>query len=199
MIGKGCHPLTAALYLKRVEGRARNMAPIRPSTISARTHTITQMPSYIDLGHLRTDYHDTEDLSLMHVTFEDGSVCDIFASEIIMGGIHNWLEVVTNNHRTTCNINPSNQMQTYNPINDAFADIYVVEKIGTKQGWSNPSPDEDHSNGFPQEMEAFYRATAFGEEVESDSGLAADAIATIYAGYVSAERTGAEVKIPCTT
>ena len=30
MIGKGCHPLTAALYLKRVEGRVRNGPPIRP-------------------------------------------------------------------------------------------------------------------------------------------------------------------------
>ena len=30
MIGKGCHPLTAALYLKRVEGIARNGEPIKP-------------------------------------------------------------------------------------------------------------------------------------------------------------------------
>ena len=30
LIGKGCHPLTAALYLKRVEGRARDGNPIRP-------------------------------------------------------------------------------------------------------------------------------------------------------------------------
>ena len=28
MLGKGCHPLTAALYLKRVEGRARDGKPI---------------------------------------------------------------------------------------------------------------------------------------------------------------------------
>ena len=30
MIGKGCHPLSAAIYLKHVEGRARNGKPIRP-------------------------------------------------------------------------------------------------------------------------------------------------------------------------
>lgn len=33
MIGKGCHPLTAALYLKRVEGRARHGEPIRPKAV----------------------------------------------------------------------------------------------------------------------------------------------------------------------
>jgi predicted dehydrogenase len=37
MIGKGCHPLTAALYLKRVEGQARTNRPIRPRSVSART------------------------------------------------------------------------------------------------------------------------------------------------------------------
>ena len=113
-----------------------------------------------------------------------------------MGGIHNWLEVVANNHRTICSINPNNQMETYNPVDSAFEDIYVVEKIGTKQGWTSPSPDEDHSNGFPQEMEAFYRTAAYGDSLQSDSSLAADAITTIYAGYVSAEQKGAEVQIP---
>ena len=196
MIGKGCHPLTAALYLKRVEGYNRTGVPIQPKTVSARIHNITQMPSYIDLGHLRTNYRDVEDLSLMHVVFEDGSVCDIFSSEIIMGGIHNWLEIVANNHRTTCKINPNNQMETYNPMDAAFDDIYVVEKIGTKQGWTNPSPDEDHSNGFPQEIEEFYHAVAHGGTVQSGISLAADAITTIYAGYLSAEKKGAEVRIP---
>jgi predicted dehydrogenase len=38
MIGKGCHPLTAALYLKRVEGGARSGKPIRPRAVSARAH-----------------------------------------------------------------------------------------------------------------------------------------------------------------
>ena len=70
-------------------------------------------------------------------------VADIFASEIVMGGIHNWLEVMANNHRAVCNINPNTAMQTYNPIEEQFRDVYVVEKIGTKQGWAPTAPDED--------------------------------------------------------
>jgi len=31
MIGKGCHPLSAAIYFKHVEGKARNGKPIRPA------------------------------------------------------------------------------------------------------------------------------------------------------------------------
>jgi len=208
MIGKGCHPLTAALYLKRVEGNTRNGRPIRPEAVSARTAALTRLPAegglgpvqgfalgFEDKGHIRADYHDIEDFSIMHVTFEDGTIADIFASDIILGGIHNWLQIAANNHRTICNINPNTAMQTYNPVDAYFKDIYVVEKTGTKQGWSNPSPDEDWFTGYPQEMEAFYRTIAYGEPVESNSSLAADAVSTIYSAYVSAEKLGAEVPI----
>ncbi len=195
MIGKGCHPLSAALYLKAVEGRARDGKPIVPASVSARTHAITRLPAFRDEGHIRCDYHDIDDVSLMHVVFTDGTVADIFASDVVLGGVHNWIEVAANNHRSICNINPSTAMQTYNALEANFKDIYVVEKIGTKQGWSNPSPDEDWFTGYPQEIEAFYRSAAYGEPVESDSRLAANAISTIYSAYVSAERAGAEVAV----
>jgi len=195
MIGKGCHPLTAALYLKRVEGETRDGRPILPAAVSARTHAITRLEGFRDEGHIRADYHDIDDFSVMHVVFEDGTIADIFASDIVLGGIHNWLEVSANNHRTTCNINPNTAMQTYNPVEANFADIYVVEKTGTKQGWSCPSPDEDWFTGYPQEMEAFYRSIALGEPIESTSSLAADCISTIYSAYVSAEAKGAEVPV----
>ena len=195
MIGKGCHPLTAAIYLKHVEGRARNGAPIRPKFISCRTHAITRMPTFKDEGHLRTTYTDIEDFAMSHIEFEDGTIADLFASELVLGGVHNWLEVNTNNHRTICNINPNSAMQSYTPDETYFKDVYVVEKTETKQGWSAISPDEGWFSGYQHELDAFYRTAAYGDPVESNSSLAADAIATIYAGYVSAERKGAQVEI----
>lgn len=195
MIGKGCHPLSAAIYLKHVEGRARNGRPIRPKTISARTHAITRMPSFQNEGYLRTTYHDTEDFALLHILFDDGTIADLLASELVMGGVHNWIEVNTTNHRTVCNINPNTAMLAYTPAEKHFADIYVTEKTETKQGWSFMSPDEPWFNGYQHEMEAFYRSAAYGDPVESDSRLASDTIACIYAGYVSAEKKGAEEEI----
>jgi len=195
MIGKGCHPLTAALYLKRVEGKARNGKPIAPQSVSARTHALTRLKTFRDEGHIRADYYDIDDFSMMHVVFEDGTIAGLVASDILLGGVHNWLEVAANNHRTICNINPNTAMQTYNPVAANFKDIYVVEKIGTKEGWSNPSPDEDWFAGYAQEMEAFYNAAAYATPVESDSLLGADCISTIYSAYVSAEKGGAETPI----
>ncbi len=195
MIGKGVHPLSAALYLKRVEGRARFGRAIRPATVTARTHCLTQLEGYVDAGHLRADYQDVEDFALIHVVFDDGTLATLFASEIVMGGVHNWLEVCANNHRTQCNLNPTDMMQTYNPVDKQFDDIYVVEKIGTKQGWAKTAPDEDHAHGFVQEIEAFYGTVAHGDAIESNSQLAADTISVVYSGYLSAARGGAEVEV----
>jgi len=195
MIGKGCHPLSAAIYFKHVEGRARNGQPIRPKTITARTHAITRMPGFKNEGYLRTSYTDVEDFALMHIVFEDGTIADLFASELVLGGVHNWIEINTSNHRTVCNINPNNSMQSYTPDQQHFNDVYVVEKTETKQGWSFISPDEGWFAGYQHEMEAFYRSAAYGDAIESNSSLAADVMATIYAGYVSSERKGAETDI----
>ncbi len=144
LVGKGCHPLTAALHLKRAEGEARRSQAgagqaIRPATVSARTHEITRLKSFRDAGYLSTGYADIEDYCQVHVTFDDGTVADIFSSELVLGGVHNWLEVFANNHRTRCNLNPIDALETYNPREDLLKNVYVREKIGTKQGWSHPA------------------------------------------------------------
>ncbi len=196
LMGKGCHPLSAAIYLKQVEGMARNGKAILPQSVSARTHAITRMPGFKNEGHLRASYTDVEDFACLHVVFEDGTLADITACELLHGGVKNYLEVHANNHRTLCNMGPNNAMQTYNPVEDNFRDIYVVEKTGTKQGWSFISPDEAWFNGYQHEMEAFYRNIVLGGVIESNSKLAAATIATIYAAYVSAEKNGAEISVP---
>ncbi len=196
VMGKAVHPLTAALYLKRVEGRTGSGRAIRPRSVSARVHSITRLPAYRDTGFLRTGYTDVEDFGALHVVFDDGTVADIFANELVHGGVSNRLEVHADNHRTICNINPNTAMQTYNPREEQFADIYVVEKTGTKQGWAFTSPDEDWFTGYQHEMEAFYRAASTGEPVESDSALGADTVAVVYGAYLSAERRGEEVAVP---
>ena len=195
LVGKGCHPLSAALYLKRVEGE-RGGAAIRPATVSARTHEITRLPGYRDEGFLRTSYEDIEDYAQIHITFSDGTVADIFSSELLMGGVHNWMEIICNNHRTRCNLNPIDALETYNPREDIFRDVYTVEKIGTKQGWSHPAPDEAWQHGYPQEFQDFMESIYHDREPLSGIELARDTITTIYAGYLSAERGGAEVQVP---
>jgi predicted dehydrogenase len=196
LVGKGCHPLSACLYLKQVEGRARLGRPIRPATVSCRVHEITRLPGFQDRGFLRTDYEDVEDYSQLHVTFDDGTVADVYATELVLGGVHNWLEVFANNHRTTCRLNPVNLLDTYNPAAAQFTDVYVVEKIGTKEGWSHPAADEEWQQGFYGEIQDFLECCVSGRAPQSGATIAHDTVGTLYAGYVSAERAGAAVPVP---
>lgn len=196
IVGKSCHPLSAILYLKQVEGFTRNGKAIRPITVSARTHEITRNAKFIDKGYLRTDYEDIEDYGHLHLVFDDGMIADIFASDIVMGGVHNYLEIFANNHRTCCNMSPNNTMKLYNPKEEQLADVYIMEKIGTKQGWSNPAPDESFMFGYPQEIQDFIEAIVNDREPKSGMLLADDVVSVLYSAYVSAERKGTEIKIP---
>jgi predicted dehydrogenase len=196
VVGKSCHPLTAILYLKLVEGMTLYGKAIRPKTVSSRTHEITRNPRFMDKGFLRTDYKDIEDYCQIHVVFDDGMVADVFASEIVMGGVHNWLEIFANNHRARCNLSPNNAMELYNPKEEQLSDVYIVEKIGTKQGWSTPAPDENFMFGYPQEIQDFMEAIFSGREPKSGLVAASDSVGVLYAAYLSAERKGAEIEIP---
>jgi predicted dehydrogenase len=196
LVGKGCHPLGAALYLKQVEGQSRNGVPIRPMTVSARIHEITRLKNYRDEGFLRTAYKDVEDYAQVHVKFTDGTVADIFASELVLGGVQNSLEVICNNHRTQCNLNPINALETFNASEDRLKEVYVVEKIGTKQGWSHPAPDESWQHGYPQEFQDFMESISHDREPLSGIALARETTAVLYSSYVSAELGGTEIGIP---
>lgn len=195
LIGKGCHPLGGMLYLKRVEGLARNGRPIRPASVSARTHQITRLPAYRDAGFLRTDYHDIEDYGMMHVVFDDGTVADVLTSEVVLGGIHDYVEVFANNHRTRCRISPTGLVDTYNPKGPQFDDIHLIEKASTREGWSPAAPDEHFTMGYQAEIQDFVASALAGTVPQSDLELALDVTAAIYSAYLSDEKKGVEVPV----
>lgn len=196
LVGKGCHPLTAAIYLKFQEGLLRNGEPIRAVSVSANVHRITHIPAFRDEGFLRTDYRDVEDYSQLHVGFSDGTVADIFASDLVLGGVASWLEIRANNHRTRCSISPVDNVTTYNPREDLLKDAYVMEKIGTKQGWNNPAPDEKWTNGDYQEIQDFVECAYLDREPLSSGALGRECVAVMYSAYLSAERNGLRVDVP---
>ncbi len=195
LMGKGCHPLSGMLYMKQVEGLARNGKPIRPAAVSARTHQLTRIEDYRDAGFIRTDYHDIEDYGMMHVVFEDGTVCDTLTCEIVLGGLFDYLEVFANNHRTRCHISPAGLMDTYNPKGAQFKDVYLIEKASTKEGWSPAAADEHFTVGYIAEMQDFMLCAASGEKPQAGLELALDTIAVIYAAYLSDEKKGAEIPV----
>ena len=193
LISTGSHPLGAILYLKRVEGEASHGRPIRAAAVSARVHELTKIPGYRDAGFIRCDYRDVEDYAWVHVVFEDGTVGDVVTGATVLGGIHDYLDVFANNHRTRCNINPVSLVETYNPRANQFNDIYVNYGITTQEGWLYAAPDENWMFGYQAEMQDALESIAFDREPISGLQLSLDTLNVIYSAYLSAERLGQEV------
>ena len=186
---KGSHPLGAALQLKHWEGEAKFGRPIRPASVLCEVGNLTWIPAFQEEKeqYLRTGWRDVEDWGIIVVKFEDGSVAEVKAADTTLGGVHNYLEAYLSNARLRANINPTDACVAYAPAAHIFGDEYIVEKIETKGGWTQPSPDEDWNQGYPQEVADFVAAVAEGREPVSGARLARDVSIVLYAAYVSAE------------
>jgi predicted dehydrogenase len=196
LLGKGCHPLGAALYLKRVEGLRRHGTPIRPRQVVAETARLTRTPGFErePVHYLKSGYEDIEDWGSLLVTFDDDTVAQITAADTTLGGIRNYLTVFATNAVVTANLNPNTACVAYAPDPGVFGDEYITEKIETKAGWTFPAPDEDWMTGYPQELQDFVEAVVDRRPPLSDAALARDVVAVVFAGYQSAAE-GRRIKI----
>jgi predicted dehydrogenase len=179
LLGKGCHPLGAALYVKR---------GTRPASVTAVTQSLTAVASFAAVPTpMRTGYEDVEDYGLLVCTFDDGTVAEIVGADTSLGGVRNRMTIYATNAVVEANLNPNSAVRAYAPDADAFAGAYLSEKLETHAGWSQPSPDEDWMQGYPQEMQDFAEAIVQGRPPRSDARLGRDVLAVVYGAYLSVE------------
>jgi len=186
----GVHPIGGALHLKYEEGRRRTGQPIRPASVLAQVATLTEMATFRAQSphHLITGWHDVEDWCGLLLTFADGSVAQLSASDTTLGGIRNYLSAYGSRCVATAHINPNNSCVAYTPSGQYLQGEYLVEKAETKEGWSFPAPDEDAVTGYVEELRDFIHAVATRREPQAGLMLAMDVLAVVYAGYLSAEQ-----------
>ncbi|MBW2121388.1 MAG: Gfo/Idh/MocA family oxidoreductase [Deltaproteobacteria bacterium] len=186
----GSHPIGAVLHLKHFEGQIRDGRPIRARSVTAEVGRHTQIPSYQSMSRkwLVSDWQDVEDWSCLIIEFEDSTKAVIFASDGVLGGTRNTMQVYLSNAVVYANMNPNRALEVYAPDAAVFGDEYLVEKLETKAGWSFPSPQEDWDRGYPQELEDFIEAIRNDRDPLSGLDLAEEVVDVIYSGYLSAEK-----------
>lgn len=186
----GSHPVGSVLHLKHYEGLLKYGKPIRPKSVMAEVGNHTKIESFKaeKKKYVVSEWEDVEDWGVMIINFEDHSNATIFASDTILGGIRNILNVFLSNAVVHVHINPHLVLEAYAPEANIFGDEYIAEKLETKAGWSFPSPDDDWMKGFPQELEEFIDDILLDREPVSGIDLAREVVETIYSGYVSAEK-----------
>jgi predicted dehydrogenase len=189
LLGKGCHPLGGILYLKADEGVRLRGRPVRPVSVLAEVAQLAETETFRGAAprYLNTvTGADVEDWGSMLVRFDDGTVAQVSAADVVLGGIRNQLAIYAAKAVILCNINPNDSVQAYAPDGTVFGDEYITEKIETKAGWTFPQPDEDWMTGYPAELQDFVESVAVGREPLSGGPLARDVLAVIYGAYLSA-------------
>ena len=186
LIRQGCHPLSAALYLKTVEAEARGES-VRPVSVTAVTSRLSDLLKGEQHRYIAAHPVDVEDFADVLVTFSDGSVAQILASDNTVGGTRNNMEVYTGESNYQCNIAPNDAMLIYHENSEHLDDVYMTEKLGQKAGWQSVFLEETVMRGYLGELRDFLACIQSGKEPESGFPLAKDAIRVIYAAYRSAQ------------
>jgi len=188
LFNKGCHPLGAALALKYAEGERRHGKPIRPASVVASVASLTKLPAFEAEAEkfIRTGWDDCEDWGSMLLTFDDGTVAQITAADITLGGIQNVFSVYGTRAVVHANNVPNTTVVAYTPRDGIFGDEYIREKVETTGGWQFTSGDEHWMNGFPAELQDFCTAVAADREPVSGAMLARDVVLVSYGAYLAA-------------
>jgi len=185
-IRTGAHPLAAILWLKKIEGIARN-EDIKVKTVFADMGRVTSTLSQYDRRHIAARPEDVEDNGTVIITFSDGSKATIIATDVLLGGSKNYIELYCNDTAINCNLTMSNLMSTYFLDEDRLDNVYISEMLPSKIGWNNPFLEDEIIRGYTDEMRDFMDAVYYDREPKSGFDLAYDSIRIIYAAYKSSE------------
>jgi predicted dehydrogenase len=192
-IRTGAHPLSAILWLKQQEALAHG-TEIRVKSVMADMGRITPGLSEYEHRHIAADPIDVEDCGTVILTFSDDSRAVIIATDTLLGGSKNYIELYCNDAAINCNLTMSDLMSTYFLDEDNLENVYLSEMLPSKTGWNKPFLEDEIIRGYTDEMRDFMEAILFDKEPKSGFDLAYDTIRIIYAVYMSAE-LGSRVKL----
>ncbi|GMO98900.1 Gfo/Idh/MocA family protein [Bradyrhizobium sp. TM239] len=186
LIRMGCHPLSAVLYLKQVEAKARGES-IRVASVTGDVGNVTAGLKPEERTTIKANPVDVEDWGTLTATFSDGTKATVFSGDMIMGGVRNLVETYTSGGSLFANITPNTHLMSYQTSEEKLASVYITEKVDRKTGWQYVCLEEEWTRGYLQEIQDFMECVASGRQPLSDLALAYETIKVNYAGYWAAE------------
>ncbi len=185
-IRTGAHPLTAILWLKSVEAQTRG-EEIKVVSVYADMETITNQLTDYEHRHIAAKPHDVEDFGAVILTFSDKTKAMVMATDTLLGGSKNYVELYCNDAVINCKLTMANFMETYFLDEDRLDDVYISEMLPQKTGWNYPFLEDEIIRGYTDEMRDFIESIYYHRIPKSGFDLAYDTVKVIYAAYKSAE------------
>lgn len=112
LIRVGSHPLAGVLYIKKEEAEYRNVE-IEIESIVADMGQITSNLTEDELKYYTVRVNDVEDFANVSITFTDGSKAVVMASDTVLGGTKNYVEIYSNNAVMMNNLTPTDALNVY--------------------------------------------------------------------------------------
>lgn len=185
-IRTGAHPLSAIIWLKQVEAVARREV-ISVKSVFADMAQITPSLSEYEHRHIAARPNDVEDFGTVILTFSDETKAVIMATDTLLGGSRNYVELYCNDAVINCKLTMSDLMNTYFLDEDGLDDVYISEMLPSKKGWNNPFLEDVIMRGYVDEMRDFMESIYYDREPKSGYWVAHETLRVIYAAYKSAE------------
>lgn len=185
-IRTGSHPLAAILWLKQVQAEARGEIITVKSVFADMDQITTELSDY-EHRHIAARPNDVEDFGTVIITFSDNSKAVIIATDTLLGGSRNYIELYCNDATINCKLTMSDLMSTYFLDEDRLEDVYISEMLPSKTGWNNLFLEDEIIRGYTDEMRDFIECIYYNRKPKSGFDIAYETIKIIYAAYKSAE------------
>jgi len=117
--------------------------------------------------HIAERPNDVEDNGTVIITFSDDSKAVVIATDVLLGGSRNYIELYCNDAVINCNLTMSNLMSTYFLDEDRLGDVYLSEMLPSKTGWNYPFLEDEIIRGYTDEMRDFMEAVYYDREAKS--------------------------------
>ena len=144
-------------------------------------------PEQVVFTNIAARPEDVEDYAAVTVTFSDGTKCLTIASDTVLGGTKNYIEVYSNDSSLMCNITPTDILNTYFLDEEGLDDVYISEMLPAKLGWNKAFVSDEIIRGYMGELQDFMETIAYDKTPSSDFALAYETTKIMYAAYQSAE------------
>lgn len=185
-IRTGTHPLSAMLWLKKQEALAHNK-DIHIESVIADMATVTKTLTEEEHIHIMARPNDVEDTGTAIITFSDKSRAVVIATDTLLGGSKNYVELYCNDAVLNCRLTMNDMMSTYFLDERGLDDVYISEMLPSKIGWNNPFIMDEMTRGYIDEMQDFMECVYYNREPRSNFDLAYDTAKVVYGAYASSE------------
>lgn len=186
LIRTGTHPLSGMLWLKQQEAQARGET-ITVKSVTCDTGKTTACLTEEEHRHIAARPEDVEDFGVITVTFSDGTKSMTIASDTVLGGTKNYVEIYSNDSALMCNITPTDILNTYFLDEDGLEDVTISEMLPAKLGWNKAFVSDEIIRGYTGELQDFMETVVYDRTPASDFRLAYETVKVMYAAYQSAE------------